>query len=181
MTDIELLEEYKEGNTEAFQEFYTRYKDSLYTFLRNRSGDKADDLFQDTFIKFINALSKKKIYNPKAYLFQIAINLVRNAYRNPKHVTLDIIQEIPEKEYEDEELPVTEEELQQSLAELARKKPDFYDVLHLHIFEKMTFDQISDLKERNRNTVSSQYRYAIHYLRKLLKPAVNLHLKMNEV
>ena len=36
MTDIELLEEYKEGNTEAFHEFYTRYQDSLYTFLRNR-------------------------------------------------------------------------------------------------------------------------------------------------
>lgn len=170
MTDKELLKEYVEGNLDAFQIFYERYKDSLYTFLKNRSDEGADDFFQETFIKFIDAIARREVHNPKAYLFQIAMNLVRNSGRKAKIIQLDTDIDIPDEEEEENEYPVDEKELHNSLAELANDKPDFYEVLHLHIFEKMTFDQISDIKKRNRNTVTSQYRYALHYLKKLLKP-----------
>ena len=49
MTDKELLKEYLNGNMNAFHTFYEKYKDSLYTFLKNRSEENADDLFQETF------------------------------------------------------------------------------------------------------------------------------------
>jgi DNA-directed RNA polymerase specialized sigma24 family protein len=69
---------------------------------------------------------------------------------------------------------VSEEELKNSLVRLAEEKPDFYDVLHLHIFEKMTFDQISSVKEKSRDTIASRYRYAIHYLQKMLQQNMKL-------
>ena len=175
MTDKELLVEYLNGNMNAFHTFYEKYKDSLYTFLKNRSEENAADLFQETFVRFIDALTKKEINKPKSYLFQIAMNLLRNRSRQAKIILLSPEYDVPDQETEEEdEFPVKEEELKLSLLKLAKEKPEFYDVLHLHIFEKMTFDQISDLKQQNRNTISSRYRYAIHYLRKLLQPGLEL-------
>ncbi|MCD4796596.1 MAG: sigma-70 family RNA polymerase sigma factor, partial [Candidatus Cloacimonetes bacterium] len=168
-----------DGNLDAFHEFYERHKDSLYTFLRNRGRERVDDLFQETFVRFIDALTKREINKPKSYLFQIAMNLLRNRSRQVKIILLNPEYDVPDQETEEEdEFPVKEEELKLSLLKLAKEKPEFYDVLHLHIFEKMTFDRISDLKQQNRNTISSRYRYAIHYLRKLLQPSLKL---VNEV
>lgn len=175
MTDRELVLEYSNGNLDAFHEFYDRHKDSLYTFLRNRGRESADDLFQETFIKFIDAASKREIENPGAYLFRIAINLLRNTSRHKKTILLEPDYDVPDKEIEDEvESPVSEAELKNSLVKLAKEKPDFYDVLHLHVFEKMTFEQISNGKEKSRDTIASRYRYAIHYLQKMLQQNMKL-------
>jgi len=175
MTDRELILEYSNGNLDAFHEFYNRHKDSLYTFLRNRGRESADDLFQETFIKFIDAASKREIENPGAYLFRIALNLLRNTSRHEKTILLKPDYDIPDEDIgAEEDSPVSEEELKKSLVKLAKEKPDFYDVLHLHIFEKMTFDQISSIKEKSRDTIASRYRYAIHHLRKMLQ--LNLEL-----
>ena len=67
MTDKELLKEYLNGNMNAFHTFYENHKDFLYTFLKNRSEEKAADLFQETFIRFIDALTKRKLINPNSF------------------------------------------------------------------------------------------------------------------
>ena len=71
-TNQDLIAAYRSGDVDAFQVFYGRYKDALYTFLYNRCSEDAADIFQETFIKFIDAAAQKEIINPKAYLFQIA-------------------------------------------------------------------------------------------------------------
>ncbi|MBC8415155.1 MAG: sigma-70 family RNA polymerase sigma factor [Candidatus Cloacimonetes bacterium] len=175
MTDRELILEYSNGNLDAFHKFYDRHKDSLYTFLLNMGRESADDLFQETFIKFIDAASRREIENPGAYLFRIALNLLRNSSRHEKTILLEPDYDVPDEEIEvEKEPPVSEAELKNSLVKLAKEKPDFYDVLHLHIFEKMTFAQISSLKEKSRDTIASRYRYAIHHLRKMLQPGLKL-------
>ncbi|MBT5421080.1 MAG: hypothetical protein HOK80_09320, partial [Candidatus Cloacimonetes bacterium] len=50
-----------------------------------------------------------------------------------------------------------------------QEKPLLHDVLHLHIFSKMTFEEIGKLKEISRDTIASRYRYALNYLRKFLQ------------
>ena len=119
-------------------------------------------------MKFVDAATDRDIAHPRAYLYRIGLNLVRGLGRRRPTVTLDEAGEL-----EDENAPapdpdraLREEQAQAALARLAAAKPDFYDVLHLHLFEEMTFDAISDVLERNRNTVSAQYRYALQYLRR---------------
>jgi RNA polymerase sigma-70 factor (ECF subfamily) len=46
--------------------------------------------------------------------------------------------------------------------------PDQREVLHLHAFEGMTFQEIADLVGESINTVSSRYRYAVSKLRQML-------------
>jgi len=153
---------------DAFQIFYGKYKDPLYTFLHNRSREDARDIFQETFIKFIDTVAQKEITNPKAYLFQIAMNLVRNTSRKAKVISLSDEFDIPDIETEEDEL-ISEETFKESLSYLAKEKPLLYDVLHLHIFGKMTFEEIGKIKEISKDTIASRYRYALNYLRKFLQ------------
>ncbi len=178
MSDYELILEYKKGNPLAFDEFYKLTKDSLYTFLQNRSSSDAEDIFQESYIRFIDALHAKTIRNPRGYLFKIALNLLRNTGRRRKTIALSSEYDLPDEEIsEADDFPVDEVELQHSLQILAQEKSSFYEVLHLHIFEKMTYDEIAEMLNRNRNTIASQYRYAIHYLKKLLVSVENEGLK----
>lgn len=167
-TDVELIRAYKEGEVDAFHQFYTKHKDALYTLLYNRCREDASDLFQDTFAKFIDAAVKRDLTNPKAYLFQIAMNLIRNTSRKAKVISLRDEFDIPDIEKEEIE-SVSDEEFKESLSNLAKDKPLFYDVMHLHIFGKMTFEEIGKLKEINKDTIASRYRYALKYLREFLQ------------
>ncbi len=167
-TDQDLIAAYRSGDMDAFQIFYGRHKDALYTFLYNRCREDASDLFQETFIKFIASAAKKELVNPKAYLFQIAMNLVRNTSRKAKIISLSDEFDIPDIETEEGE-QASEETFKESLSYLAKEKPLLYDVLHLHVFGKMTFEEIGRLKEKSKDTIASRYRYALNYLRKFLK------------
>jgi RNA polymerase sigma-70 factor (ECF subfamily) len=64
----------------AFDEVYSRYSKLIYTYCLKilRDEENAKDAFQDTFVKFLNMISKKDgigIENLKAYLMKIAHNV----------------------------------------------------------------------------------------------------------
>jgi RNA polymerase sigma factor (sigma-70 family) len=48
--------------------------------------------------------------------------------------------------------------------------PEQREVLHLHVFEGRTFQEIADVTQESINTISSRYRYAIAKLRQVLIP-----------
>ena len=171
MTDEELAERYRNGDAAAFTDLYGRYKHAFYTFLRNRAPADADDFFQEAFMKFADAILKREIANPKAYLYMIGLNLVRNLGRRVPMASLGEESEVPD---DDELVEAYDDEAEQTvvraaMSKLAADRPAFYDVLHLHIFEELSFDDISGLLERNRNTVTAQYRYALQHLRRYMK------------
>ena len=103
---------------------------------------------------------------------------IRNTGRKRKTISLSEHYDLPDEGAEPiNEYPVSETELKDSLLKLAQQKASFYEVLHLHVFESMTFDKIAEVLNKNRNTVSSQYRYAVHYLKKLLQQFINSEVK----
>ena len=179
-TDQYLIAAYRSGDLDAFQIFYGKYKDALYTFLYNRCREDASDLFQETFMKFIDAAAQKELINPKAYLFQIAMNQIRNFSRKAKVISLSDEYDIPDIETEENEL-IGEETFKDSLSYLAKEKPLLYDVLHLHIFGKMTFEEIGKIKEISKDTIASRYRYALKFLRKFLQNDQQLTEGVNNV
>ncbi len=84
-SDEELLISIGNGNNNAFNELYSRYKDRLlYFFYRMLSQDKelAKDFLQEIFIKIIN---KTHLFDPKmkfsTWIFSIANNMCKNEYR----------------------------------------------------------------------------------------------------
>ncbi|MGH9312074.1 MAG: RNA polymerase sigma factor [Vicinamibacterales bacterium] len=54
---------------------------------------------------------------------------------------------------------------------LATLPPDQREVLHLHVYEGLTFREIADLSGESINTIASRYRYALSKLREAFERA----------
>ena len=53
LTDEELMQKYRIGDMEAFQELHSRHAPKIYGYLTKKlgSGSHADDVFQETFLR----------------------------------------------------------------------------------------------------------------------------------
>ena len=49
--------------------------------------------------------------------------------------------------------------------------PEQREVIHLHVFEGWTFQQVADASDESINTIAARYRYAIAKLRQTLTSA----------
>jgi len=85
--DNELLSNYINGDSTAFNALVHKYQDEVYQFVRRRvpSHDDAEDICQNAFINlslYAEQFSGRSKF--RAWLYQIAINQYRNHYRNIK-------------------------------------------------------------------------------------------------
>jgi RNA polymerase sigma-70 factor (ECF subfamily) len=55
-------------------------------------------------------------------------------------------------------------------AAMAELPPDQRAVVHLKLWEHLTFDAIAEMLDISQNTAASRYRYAIDKLRERLRP-----------
>ena len=101
-SDISLAEAPTMDN-DAFAGFYERSARPLWAYLARVSGDPAlaDDLMQETFIRFLAAdhpptLEQGEVAS-RRYLFRIATNLLRDHWRRPRTQS---IEDMPESFFE---------------------------------------------------------------------------------
>ena len=84
LTDAQLLARYADGDEAAFRLIVNRYKDSLYSFLRqflNRQ-DLVEDVFQETFLQLFTSRESFDDTRPlRPWLFTIAANKAKDALR----------------------------------------------------------------------------------------------------
>ena len=75
MDEKELVQSAKIGDKEALNELIERYYDEVYRFLYRRMGSKAaaEDVTQDTFIKFIKNLPYYKEKNKLKVFFLLSL------------------------------------------------------------------------------------------------------------
>lgn len=83
---IELMKGNRKSRDEAFKEIYLRYSRLIHGFISTyiKDSDAAEDIFQDTFIKFFDVAQKKEIQNIQAYLLTLSKNLCLNYIRTKK-------------------------------------------------------------------------------------------------
>ena len=86
-TDLELVEEFRHGKIEGFNELVRRYQEKIYWVCRRVMGthEDADDVVQDVFVRVYESLSKfrgeSEFYT---WLYRIATNTSLNALRKKK-------------------------------------------------------------------------------------------------
>lgn len=85
LEDAELLRRFQSGEEAAFYVIFERRHKEIYTHcyrMCNRDGEKANDAFQDTFMK---VFTRKDLFtdatNGRAWLYRIATNTCLNAHR----------------------------------------------------------------------------------------------------
>jgi RNA polymerase sigma-70 factor (ECF subfamily) len=83
--DLELVNRTEAGEREAFNELVLKYQKPLYSLLYRMvsNHEDASDILQKTFIKAFTGLhSFERRASFKTWLYQIAINLAKNVYRD---------------------------------------------------------------------------------------------------
>ena len=87
VSDSMLLQQFLDGNSEAFSALVERYQHNLYTFLARFVGDTAlaEDVFQETFLQVYQSapmFDMTRQFRP--WLFTVAANKARDALRSRK-------------------------------------------------------------------------------------------------
>lgn len=162
----EIIEEFRLCNYNHFNEFYNETKKNVFFTIAAiiKDRDAIDDLMQDTYIKFLENISK---YQAKmkinAYLSTIAHNIAINYYNREKKLvhSEEIIDYIPNEEKnkkDDSSIEVLE--LLKDLDDMSK------EIVILHTINDLKFKDISKIVNKPLGTVLWIYNKAIKELRK---------------
>lgn len=165
------------GDTEAFSELITRYKDMVFTLaLRiTKNQLEAEEVSQDTFLRAFKYLSKFKNESKfSSWIYRITYNTAMDKIqRRKREIQTDTLEEITA-----EDLKLTEHQLdrleaqekskaiQSALAEL--NEEDGF-LLTLYYFDDLTIEEISSITKLKRNNVKVKLFRARNKLAKLLR------------
>ncbi|MGN0482260.1 MAG: RNA polymerase sigma factor [Lachnospiraceae bacterium] len=168
---------------EELETYIHDYGRDLYSFccFLTRDRQKADDLYQDTFLKLIEEKKNMEIEkNPKSFLMGIAVNLYRNQKRKLENRFRIIGGQISTDELE-VDIPsadtTTEEQvIRQQQCELIRREvetlPDRYRIpILLYYMEEQSIEQIANIVKLPQTTVKSH----LHRAKKILKKKLEEH------
>ena len=158
-----------------FERLYDEHAQAVFAFLLNLTRQEADtrDLLQELFVKVAQRPELlRSVREERAFLLRLAHNLA-----------IDLIRRRGTREKHCEQLagepalifaPASESDesafrkaLSTALGELPA---DQRAVVHLKLWEGLTFEQIADLLGIPLNTAASRYRYGLDKLRERLRP-----------
>ena len=157
------------------ERLYDAHAPSLYAFLLNLTRDDATtrDLLQELFIKLARQPDLlRAARDERAFLLRLAHNAAIDTFRR---------QSTRERNFEafgaeQVELfaasadPDEAEFRRQLAAALGELPPDQRAVVHLKLWEGLTFDALAELLGIPLNTAASRYRYGLDKLRERLRP-----------
>jgi len=92
-SDAELVAQARQGDARAFALLYRRYLDRVYDYCRHRLGTReaAEDATQTIFVKALGSIGTCRDGDRFAgWLFAIARNVITDAYRSGRAVSVDI-------------------------------------------------------------------------------------------
>ena len=169
------------GDQLAFQQLVHRHKDRVYRFILGMVHDTelANDLFQDTFLKVIDVMHRRrKGYHPQGrflgWVLMIARNVVydhkrsRNKWKDISESDEEYWDRLPdETTLPDERLHLKErthwlDGCIQSLPPLQR------EVILLRQDAELTFREIAEITGVSTNTALGRMRYALINLRRMM-------------
>lgn len=176
-TDEELLEDYAQGDVSAFRALITRHHDALLRFLIRMVGDResAEDTFQEAFLQVHESLHT---FDPtrrfKPWLFTIAANkardLLRKRQRRPA-VSLsapmngddgDAFVDLMQIDMPHASEGMQRDEIRARVeAAMDAMSPRLREILLMAYFQKLSYQQISDIYDIPLGTVKSRLHAAV--------------------
>lgn len=192
MTDEELALCYMDGNNRAFDLLLSRNQSKLFSYILFvvRDQDKANDLFQETFVKIIVKMQHGK-YAPTgkfgAWCLRIAHNVVMDWYREIKasHIvepTEDndltnichdsLLETNIENEYANTQVLSDVKHIMNHLPAPQR------EVVFMRFYQQMSFKEIAATTNVSINTALGRMRYAILNMRRMAREH-DVHLKLD--
>jgi RNA polymerase sigma-70 factor (ECF subfamily) len=191
LTDEELAVRYMNGDNEAFELLLKHNQSKLFTYIFYivRDEEKANDFFQDTFIKIITKL-QDGMYSPSgkflAWCMRIAHNVIMDEYRNERsskiveptedndlsNLKVDSVQET------NKEIEFVNSQVLKDVKKMMNKLPASQrEVVYMRFFQQMSFKEIAATTNVSINTSLGRMRYAVLNMRRMAREhGINLDL-----
>ncbi len=86
--DEQLMLQYKDGDSRAFEVLYSRYRLPMFRYLQNQCGNAAiaEEIFQDVWMNLVRARERYEVTASfKTYIYRLAHNRLIDHYRKQKH------------------------------------------------------------------------------------------------
>lgn len=170
MTDRELIEGIRKGQSEFLQELMKRYNPLVYRILLRfcRLKQDLDDLVQEVWIRVFFKIEKlEKLESFKSWLGNIAYHLgidyLKKDSKNKER-------QQDEREFAAEEKEFFDQELHRLIWEEIVKLDKKYQVaLTLFFFENLSYEEIAEVTDTKLNTVKSLIKRGKEFLKKQLE------------
>ena len=145
-TDLILIRQMKRGDDAAFDTFVRKYYADIlrYCAFHSKSREEAEDLTQETFVRFFAKLSEyRHVGKAKNYLYTIAANLCKNAFakRAPLTAEEETLEALGEHA---ENAATTHLLLEWALGQLP---PEQREVVVLHYYQGLKLREIAEILE----------------------------------
>lgn len=183
LTDEELAISYVRGNNRAFDELLSRNQSKLFSYILFvvRDEDKANDLFQETFVKVITKLHQGRYVDSGkfgAWIMRIAHNVIMDWYREQRSRNLieptdendlsnlsgnEILDSNVENRYVNDQIMVYVKNMMNMLPPTQR------EVVFMRFYQDLSFKEIAETTGVSINTSLGRMRYAILNLRRMSK------------
>jgi len=161
ITDAQLLEKWKGGDTAAGDSLFERHFDALYRFFRNKVGEGMEDLVHDTFLACVSGPPFRGESSFRTWLFTVArhtlyAHLKKHARRGEE---LDVQEvSIASLGTSPSGLLVKQSEAKLLLAALRAIPLDLQIALELFYWEDLPAPEIASVLEVPEGTVRSRLR-----------------------
>ena len=144
---------------------YDTHGAALYRYAVMLLADAAaaEDAVQQVFASLLRQGGRIRLDNEAHYLRRAVRNECYSSRRRPRFDALDD-EHASFLEPAGADLPAIEERITLEAA-IRSLSIDQREVVHLHVFEGLTFQEIADALGESINTIGSRYRYALKNLR----------------
>lgn len=173
MNDKQLVSLIKSGPPKAepaFTEIYNRYSNQVFLYIFRILNDRAaaEDVYQETFLRFYEKVNISEFGSIKGFLITIARNLCLNHKRNKKNnVNIDDVQiRSNEFDYEKEEL--------QKLIDMAVEllNPEDKEILVLRVYNGLNYKEISEICDLTVDNARIKVYRAKQKIKEILAPYI---------
>ena len=154
---------------------YDEHADALCAFLLNITRDHADtrDTLQEVFLKLARRPAVLDgARDERSFLLRLAHNAARDLFRRRSTRTQNetrFADEVP-LVFEATDSPGEQEHRVALTAALAELPEEQRAIVHLKLWEELTFEAIAEVLGISPNTAASRYRYGLDKLRTRLRP-----------
>lgn len=186
LADDELVRMYQEGNDNAFDVLLSRHQDKVFNYILflTRNEDKANDVFQDTFVRAITALRSNHYEETGSFgswLIRISRNLVLDSSRrlhtlpfvhqelvdDKGDVVYDRLNDARYCEPTIEDSILSTESAENLRMMVDRLPENQREIIYLRYYRDISFKEISKILDVSINTALGRVRYAILNLRRM--------------
>ncbi|MCF7834818.1 RNA polymerase sigma factor [Candidatus Gracilibacteria bacterium] len=161
LKDDELIKKTQQGQTIAFEILYDRYKDKIYSYIRNilnYNEQESTIVLSDVFIKLFEYISKNEIKSFKTFLYKVAHNTCIDFIRsNKSEYRIDENTYVVEDSQDSIQKDNFNTEFKQKIMMdyLGQLDEKHRDVLYLYYQEEKSYDEIAEIIGSNKNSVGT--------------------------